>query len=529
MPKTYFSNDSLQWVELRHTRNKGKLSTSLAAVTSAFLLLIATCDIGKAQTNYPPPSTESQSPIAQNLQSLSNFTLANGERIIDELAQEIEQQNPSTTNLLSATGAIKGEGNYSWHYTLLKSTDVWVDRNGEQVLFVPGIRLVAARSKHFLGDNIDAFTTLANFPCLIEYRNKMVQLLSSTNPAVRMAAAINLRGVPDNSLVPALTSLLKDPDPEVRLAGVVALGSTPEQFRSVTLQEDGWKTIQPYANDQVYSALKTYLETPVRPKDVPFILDTLENIPVDWPGSKGNDLINLVPIVHSADKDMEEYLETRYRRLSHQIEQTSNQTPAPKQLPPDMQKAVDAMAGYPELLSMVTSRVEREQPATRMSDNLFGPIFRYKLRQKDGPFLLLNIDLIKVENDRVVSIVAGLGTKAVQQFLANNLELQGRKADAFFVLCNFPVLPNQEHLFIDLIKNNTNSAVRVVQSSPYEMISSTRDSRAPSSRRFWTIRTRTPNMRRFSPSPRRLKWTTLIRFYPTILFLRTRFCRRLTG
>jgi hypothetical protein len=116
---------------------------------------------------------------------------------------------------------------------------------------------------------------------------------------------------------------------------------------------------------------------------------------------------------------------------------------------------------YPKLLARIKSRVEEEYPGSPLPKDLIGPKFEYSVRQGDGPFLLLSIDLIKVENSQVVGIMGGIGVKAVEAFLAGDPAMLQGKSDAFLILCNFPVFEERENLFYDLAKHGKNSAVRV--------------------------------------------------------------------
>ncbi len=130
----------------------------------------------------------------------------------------------------------------------------------------------------------------------------------------------------------------------------------------------------------------------------------------------------------------------------------------------------ESAADYRTLLSRVIARVEQELPSTLRND-LFAPV---TIRPPGGsgdhldsdgqaipPFLLLGVDLIQRSDDGKPAVLGGFGIKAIREFIEHGIDFQGRKADAFLILSNFPILENQEGLFFDLIKNNKNLAIRV--------------------------------------------------------------------
>ncbi|MBF0571305.1 MAG: HEAT repeat domain-containing protein [Candidatus Omnitrophica bacterium] len=310
VPRKYFSGGTqmrIPFLSRTHDEamlSKRKIGTLLALTISLTVLMPS----GAAYANYQKHVPTS------NHQHLSQ---KQGEKIVNELVQDIKHDNPYTNGLLFVGNVKKTDKGYF----LLKSTDVMIDTPKTKGILYISPDVVAEVGKNYMGPRVNSFVTLANFPSHIEYRKMMVKLTTLSNPpAVRIAAAVALRRMPGSSLIPDLINMLKDPNPDVRLAGVIALGSNAFEVEIGAFQENGRKLpskiLLPYSNNQVFSALESYLKLGVRNDDMPFILETLVNLRPALSKSKvAHDLIRTVPVVTSPDKDMEGFLRQSYYRL----------------------------------------------------------------------------------------------------------------------------------------------------------------------------------------------------------------------
>ena len=133
-------------------------------------------------------------------------------------------------------------------------------------------------------------------------------------------------------------------------------------------------------------------------------------------------------------------------------------TPSGDDTPPD----------YSALLSMLTSRVEKELP-TKLPSGLFEPVILVPLGRdaphfdSDGqtipPFLILPVDLVKMKNGEIGEMLVP-GIKVVREFFDQGLDFGGHKADAFLILSNFPIFEHTEDVFFNIIKKNKYPSVR---------------------------------------------------------------------
>lgn len=137
-------------------------------------------------------------------------------------------------------------------------------------------------------------------------------------------------------------------------------------------------------------------------------------------------------------------------KLADQSSTGKDHAPSVYSLPPQ----------YATMLATVVKMVEKERPNLDSASDLFGLGFDSSFRMCGEPVLLLSIDLIKMEDGKVVSMMGSLGMKSVSEYLSHPDTFLGGKIDAFTMLCNFPVFPNQAQPVFDLAKNSPNVSVR---------------------------------------------------------------------
>lgn len=244
-----------------------------------------------------------------------------GEAIINALKLDIEKKYPEEkqTNLLELFYYKAPEG----VYVLLKGTDLIIKGKEEAGIGILELYENSLSGGVHFANTDDPLSALANFPAHPKYRNKICELLKSPNAAVRVGALLTLARMPHASLVSLLEKSLYDENLDVRLAAIIAFGPTEHYITSTFILESqenmqmAKRSIEqqfplpitlPYHTTQVETILTKYLNTPVRVKDMPAVLNTLVNLEMKKPILK-------TARIHSYDSSIEKFMKQCYEKL----------------------------------------------------------------------------------------------------------------------------------------------------------------------------------------------------------------------
>lgn len=253
-------------------------------------------------------------------QAAPPVTQAQGERIISRLVAEISKYYPAQrqTQLIKLFFYRSDSG----EIVLMRSTDLFIGKEHGGPGIIELTENALAADMRFAGTD-DPLASLANFPGHPKYRNTLTALLDSSNAGVRAGALLALTRVPHQSLVGPIARRLRDEHLDVRLAAVLALGSSRENVLNTFVLENpgaaeralrssaGNQAIalsHPYRTNTVNALLVEYLNGPVRPSDMPAILNTLVTLEMREP-------IRSKVKIHSQDSGVEAFLQQCYRKL----------------------------------------------------------------------------------------------------------------------------------------------------------------------------------------------------------------------